>query len=208
MLAKKPPMENLVVLPAFPLGVVVFPGEEFYLHIFEQRYKQLIEEAHREGTTFCIPYFDKGKTHEFGVIVRVKTIFSVYPSGEMDIAIEGTEIFNFSNMIEPDSDLLYSKALIEIIKSPLADEAELLALRPLLLEYLQLKKGEPVKLALKRPSSSFDAAGLLNLPTEKKYLLITLNSESQRIKWLINELKILLQSRKMELQLNDNFYLN
>lgn len=208
MLAKKPPMENLVVMPAFPLGVVVLPGEEFYLHIFEPRYRQLIQEAHSNGTTFCIPYYDKGKTHEFGTVVRVKTVFSTYPSGEMDIAVEATTIFNFSNLIEPSGDILYSSALIEILKSPPADASELLSLRPLLLEYLQLKKGEPVKLALQRPESSFDAAGLLNLPTEKKYLLISLSSESQRINWLKNELKILLQSRKMELQLNENFYLN
>jgi len=201
-------MENLVVLPAFPLGVIVFPGEEFYLHIFEQRYKQLIKEAKADGTTFCIPFIDKGKTHEFGAIVKVKTVFSEYPTGQMDIAVEGVDIFSFSNLIDPDSDKLYSKALIEIIKTPAATKEELLTVRPLLLEYLQLKKGEPVNLGAGRPLSSFDAATLINLPTEKKYLFIALDSESQRISWLRNELKILLQSRKMELQLNENFYLN
>lgn len=201
-------MENLVVLPAFPLGVIVFPGEEFYLHIFEQRYKQLIKEAKTDATTFCIPYFDKGKTHGFGSIVKVKSVFSEYPTGEMDIAVEGVDIFSFSNLIDPDTDKLYAKALIEIIKTPRATSEELLSVRPLLMEYLQLKKGEPVNLGAGRPHSSYDAATLINLPTEKKYLLISLDSDFQRISWLRNELKVLLQARKMELQLNENFYLN
>lgn len=201
-------MENLVVLPAFPLGVIVFPGEEFYLHIFEQRYKQLIKEAKSERTTFCIPFVDKGKTHEFGAIVKVKTVFSEYPTGEMDIAVEGVGIFSFSNLIDPDVDKLYSKALIEIVNSPVATADQLLSVRPLLMEYLQLKKGEPVNLGVGRPFTSYDAATMINLPTEKKYLFISLESESQRISWLRNELKVLLQSRKMELQLNENFYLN
>ena len=32
-------------IPIFPLGIVVYPGEKLHLHIFEERYKQLIREC-------------------------------------------------------------------------------------------------------------------------------------------------------------------
>jgi hypothetical protein len=43
---------------------------------------------------------------------------------------------------------------------------------------------------------------------EKKYRLIQLESEQKRQIWLSNELKLLIQSRKMELQLDKKFILN
>ena len=36
-------------LPLFPLELVVFPGEFLKLHIFEPRYRQLIQECRDEG---------------------------------------------------------------------------------------------------------------------------------------------------------------
>ena len=39
-------------IPLFPLNIVVFPGEKLNLHIFEPRYKQLVNECYATGTTF------------------------------------------------------------------------------------------------------------------------------------------------------------
>jgi Lon protease-like protein len=196
------------ILPLFPLGVVVLPGEEFYLHIFEPRYKQLIEEARDKDIRFGIPFMKNGKILEFGTVVRLKTIFSVYPDGEMDIAVMGEQIFELQELIAPYPERLYNGGISWISPVETSPTNELLRIRPLLLEYLQLKKGEPVKLNADRPISSFDAAGLLNLPPEQKYILIQLPNESERILWIINELRILLQSRKMELQLQNNYLFN
>jgi Lon protease-like protein len=201
-------MSTTSLLPAFPLNIVVLPGEEFYLHIFEPRYKQLIKDMEENNTEFVIPFSEGENTADVGVVVKLKTIFSVYPSGEMDIAVEGTGLFELHTMLDPFPEKPYPGASVGLLNigSPSADD--LLKLRPLLLEYLQLKKGEPVKLSSERPFNSFDAAVLLNLPTEKKLLLISLSSEHLRNLWLINEIKVLMQSRKMEIQLQENYYLN
>ena len=39
-------------LPLFPLQIVVFPGEDLNLHIFEPRYKELIKDCEEGGGTF------------------------------------------------------------------------------------------------------------------------------------------------------------
>ena len=208
MLAKTKSMSVTTLLPAFPLNIVVLPGEEFYLHIFEPRYKQLINDVKSNDSTFVIPFSDQNNTAEIGVIVKVKTVFSKYEGGEMDIAVEGVGIFELHSLLDVYPEKLYPGASIGILELDSPSQADFLKLRPLLLEYLQLKKGEPVKLSKERPYTSFDAAVLLNLPTEKKLMLISIASEHLRMLWLVNEIKVLMQVRRMEIQLEENFYLN
>ena len=200
-------MQDNKIIPVFPLSAVILPGEEFYLHIFEPRYKQLVNEARDKDFSFGIPYVNAGKMQHFGSEVKVKTIFSTYPDGEMDISVIGKRIFQL-NEILPPKDKLYSMADIQIEEDSAISEKKLLMLRPLLLEYLQLKKGEPVKLPSGIPSDSYAAALLLNFHPDKKYELISQGSENLRITWLVNELRILMQSRKMEIQLQKNFLMN
>ena len=42
-------------IPIFPLSIVVYPGESLNLHIFEERYKQLITECYAEKKSFGVP---------------------------------------------------------------------------------------------------------------------------------------------------------
>ena len=44
-------------LPLFPLQSVFYPGETVPLHIFEDRYKQLINDCRKEALTFGIPVY-------------------------------------------------------------------------------------------------------------------------------------------------------
>ena len=201
-------MTNMKLIPLFPLDVVILPSEEFYLHIFEPRYLQLIAEAKAEGISFGIPFVKNGELQGFGTIVKLKTVFSKYPEGELDISVVGTGIFRLNEPLKVIKDKLYSGAVVYVFNETESPQSYLLKLRPLLLEYLQLKKGEPVKLNSNRPETSFDAAALLNFSPEIKYKLISLNSEQERLIWLTNELRIMLQARKMEIQLDEDFYLN
>lgn len=48
-------MSNFI--PIFPLGLVVYPGEQVILHIFEPRYKQLINECFENKKPLVYPLF-------------------------------------------------------------------------------------------------------------------------------------------------------
>ena len=48
------PVGRLILLPLFPLDMVVFPGQSVLLHIFEPRYRELIGDCVRDGITFGI----------------------------------------------------------------------------------------------------------------------------------------------------------
>ena len=72
-------------IPIFPLGIVVYPGENLNLHIFEPRYKQLIEECHKGKKPFGIPAVIENKLQDYGTLIQITEISKLYDNGEMDI---------------------------------------------------------------------------------------------------------------------------
>ena len=65
-------------IPIFPLSIVVFPGEQLNLHIFEPRYKQLIRECAEQQKPFGIPSVIENNVQELGTLVEIKEIRKVY----------------------------------------------------------------------------------------------------------------------------------
>jgi uncharacterized protein len=70
-------------IPIFPLGIVVYPGENLNLHIFEPRYKQLINESAATQKPFGIPTVIGNKMQEYGSMVTVAEITKLYDNGEI-----------------------------------------------------------------------------------------------------------------------------
>ena len=65
-------------IPIFPLAIVVYPGEQLNLHIFEPRYKQLVTECFELKKPFGIPAVINDKISEMGTLVQVKEISKLY----------------------------------------------------------------------------------------------------------------------------------
>src|ERR1700744_5183381 len=88
-------------IPVFPLGIVVYPGEIVNLHIFEPRYKQLVNECHAEGKPFGIPTVIDNKLNEMGTLVKITELVKVYDNGEMDVRALGLNVFRVLELIKP-----------------------------------------------------------------------------------------------------------
>ena len=99
-------------IPIFPLGIVVYPGEKLHLHIFEERYKQLIRECRDTGRFFGIPAVIQNKVCERGMLMQLKEIVQEYENGEMDIRTEGVRVFTVLEFIRNVPDKLYSGAIV------------------------------------------------------------------------------------------------
>ena len=97
-------------IPIFPLGIVVFPGEELNLHIFEPRYIQLIRECLKAKKPFGIPAVIEKKLGELGTLVKVVDVSKEYEGGEMDIRTQGTKVFRILELVKDIPDKLYSGA--------------------------------------------------------------------------------------------------
>lgn len=67
-------------LPLFPLPVVLFPGMPMPLHIFEQRYRQMLTDIRAHDNLFGLSYFDAGSSEK-----------DVPPAGHIGCVAEVTE---------------------------------------------------------------------------------------------------------------------
>jgi Lon protease-like protein len=91
---------QLRLLPLFPLRVVVFPRTALPLHIFEDRYKEMVSEAIRDNTEFGIVLAKEEGIVSTGCSVVVEKVFQMYPDGRMDILARGRRRFEIQSLRE------------------------------------------------------------------------------------------------------------
>jgi len=176
------------VVPFFPLKLVAFPGEQVNLHIFEPRYKQLINECLETGQTFVIPLFNE-MVRDFGSEMTVERLVKRYPTGEMDIITRcqnAVQIFSFHEKLE---DKLYAGGEIEPIEN-INDQnpeqwLELRKLAKRLISVLKMESSFDVDLV----ENSFELAHKLGLSLEQEYDMLQMVRESQRQTYMINHLR-------------------
>ena len=88
------------LLPLFPLQVVVFPRTRLPLHIFEERYKEMVGEAIREQAEFGIVLARERSIAGAGCSVAVERVLARYPDGRMDILTHGRKRFEIVTLDE------------------------------------------------------------------------------------------------------------
>src|SRR3954469_2903954 len=84
----------------FPLGIVVFPGEQTPLHIFEPRYRELVGEAIEQEAPFGILLTDDEGLREVGTTVRVTEVVERFEDGRFVVVVEGRERFRLVRFTE------------------------------------------------------------------------------------------------------------
>jgi len=77
------------LIPLFPLQLVVFPRTRLPLHIFEERYKEMVGEAIRDESEFGIVLAKDGGILNAGCTVKVAKVLEMYADGRMDILTLG-----------------------------------------------------------------------------------------------------------------------
>jgi len=81
------------LLPLFPLQVVLFPRTALPLHIFEERYKEMIAEVLRGKSEFGVVLAgDKGIVNT-GCTASIEKVVRTYPDGRMDLLTIGRRRF-------------------------------------------------------------------------------------------------------------------
>jgi Lon protease-like protein len=92
-------------LPLFPLHVVVFPRTRLPLHIFEDRYKEMIGNALQENSEFGIVLAKDEGIVNTGCTVIVEKVLKTYPDGKLDIIAVGRRRFEVV-MLNEEKDYL------------------------------------------------------------------------------------------------------
>jgi len=192
-----------IFLPLFPLKLVVFPGEKLNLHIFEPRYRELINECEQEGITFgIVPYLD-GKIADVGTEIELVEISNRYDDGKMDIKTVGKRIFKIDQLHKEVAGKLYSGADVDVIS--FSQNSDLFLNEEILNNVKRLHKILDIKVeAPETPSDfiTFDIAHLVgfNLVQELEFLSIQEEQDRQKI-MLAHLLKLIPMAEEMrELQ--------
>jgi len=178
-----------MVLPLFPLNLVVFPQEELNLHIFEPRYKQLVNDCINQKSTFGIPVFLENKIQEIGVEVQITALVNRYPDGRMDIKTRGERIFRLKSFFNPMLGKMHAGGEVEFLESE--EDSDMLQ-RLLFIEAVsQLYEILNVKAELESdvPFLSYQYAHKVGLSLKQEYELLTLLTESERIEYLTEHLR-------------------
>ena len=172
-------------VPIFPLSIVVYPGEQLNLHIFEPRYKQLINECWAEAKLFGIPAVIDNKVQDFGTLVRITEITTVHDNGEMDIKTRGEQVFKILEIIKEIPEKLYCGAIVNYPVNTVQGSAEVM--RRLVESIRELHKLLNVSKEFGKADEelqSYDVAHHIGLSLQEEYELLNLLHERQRQEYL------------------------
>jgi len=174
-------------LPFFPLRSIFFPGETVPLHIFEERYKQLIRDCRKEAITFGIPVYINNEL-AFGTEVQLVEVVNTYEGGEMDVVCVGRQVFKVLSFQNNLPNKLYAGGEVEFLEDVHdASDAIKIGVQGKI-KILYDLMDEPFK-AL--PIEKFNLYGIIHkigLSYEQEYQILQITSESERLKYVNSHL--------------------
>ncbi len=172
--------ESHEAFPLFPLQIVVLPGEVVPLHIFEERYKAMIEECLAEEREFGIVWISDEGLREVGCTVAITELLERMDDGRMNVLTRGSSPFRLVRRIE---DMAYPAGEIELLEDagddPQTDAGE--DVRERYAELVERVTDARPDHAELRDMSAYAMAATVELPLEAKQRLLELRSEAERL---------------------------
>ena len=186
-------------LGLFPLGIVLLPGEVVPLHIFEERYKLLVQER-LDGGEFGIILADDEGARECGCTARVAELLEEMDDGRMNIIVEGGRRFRVVDLRQPDDPAAeYLSGQVEYYDDEDAEAPE--QLRAAVIEafhkMLLLMDVESPREPVGGQLLSFRVAAAVDFGAPLKQELLESLSESQRLETLLAVMETLLPRLKL-----------
>jgi Lon protease-like protein len=170
-------------LGLFPLRIVLLPSEQIPLHIFEDRYQELIGECLAEEREFGLIYADDDGLREIGTLAAVTEVLDRFDDGRLNIVVEGRERFRLLELTRGRS---FQTGLVEPLEDEpdVADPADSEHALELFHRLVELTGAEVEEPRLSAEQLSFELAGRFELAPQLKQNLLQLTSERQRMHML------------------------
>lgn len=201
-----------MTVPLFPLSIVVYPGEKLNLHIFEPRYKQLINYCVSEGSNFGISTYLNGKLALVGTEVELVKIERIYKNGEMDVTVQGKIVYQLIQVIKNETEILYPQAEIAWINNEMESDLDLVTkIFACMHELHHALSIEKSKIPVLEDFTSYKAAHYVGLNIEQEYELLTILNEKKRLEFIYKHLQLILpilqetENLKSRVQANGHF---
>ena len=169
------------MLPLFPLQVVLFPRMSLPLHIFEDRYKEMIGDVLEEKNEFGVVLAGEKGICNTGCTATIDKILERYPDGRMDLVAIGRRRFEILSL---DDEKSYLRGSVMFFDDEEFDPPPDATVREVLDYYKDIQPEETAAApAIGDPQLSFQIANAVTDLNFRQVLLAT-RSESDRIKQL------------------------
>ncbi len=190
-------------LPLFPLGVVLLPGEPIPLHIFEPRYKEMVQICLDTDRPFGILYASEAALAAVGCTARIRKVTARYDDGRLDVVAVGEERFAVE---EVHRDASYLTAAVHAVEDAVHDDdpaarQQAIARHMKLLE-LAGKTPRPSRYE-RHPHVSFVIGRNAGLDLPAKQQLLEMDGEAARLQFLAAHLEELLVRLKKVREVRD-----
>ena len=175
-----------MLLPLFPLNLVLLPGVPLPLHIFEPRYKEMIKECLDRKSPFGIIRAKQEAFVNTGCTAEVINVLKTYPDGRMNILVEGQKRFEVLQVNHERSFLQAEVFYLEDESDPAeaADIEKALALHGEIMELAGAKAEETER--TNASQIAYRLAGSLPFDPDFQQALLEMNSEAQRVRAIIS----------------------
>ena len=190
-------------LGLFPLPIVLVPTERIPLHIFEPRYRELIEECVEAGEDFGLALSSgDGAVHEIGTRARVTDVLEVLDDGRMNIVVEGGERFR---LLELTTGRSFTTGIVEPVvdlDEP-ADPEDIKRAAAIFAELAQLADTD---VDLPDPGSEtydWELAARVDFGVEPKQEILAATSPRARMSRLVELLDTSLEAMRLEASLRE-----
>jgi Lon protease-like protein len=173
------------LLPLFPLPLVLFPRTPLPLHIFEDRYREMIGKAIEDHSEFGIVLAREEGVVNTGCSATVETVTQRYDDGRLDIVTRGRRRFELTEIVGGESYLRGQVTYFEDDDIDLVgDELRQRALEAYTVARVSTGQKDIAEPDWSDPQVSFQLAQLCN-DLDFRQQLLTLRSETERLKQLL-----------------------
>jgi Lon protease-like protein len=176
----EPPAEGF---PLFPLGIVALPSESVPLHIFEQRYRTMIEQCLQTEHEFGIVWLSDHELKPIGCACEIERVLERMQDGRLNILARGTRPFR---LLERQNDLPYPAGVVEFLSEPeeQIDPQAADAARELYRDLVLEATDRELAAAELREMDAYAMAATVEFDLDAKQELLELRSENARLRLL------------------------
>lgn len=165
--------------PLFPLGLVALPEEPVPLHIFEERYKEMISHCIANESEFGIVWREDDELHDIGCAVQVEEVLETMEDGRINLICRGTRPFR---LLERGDDIPYPSGTVEFLEDS-SDSGEDTGAETRIV-YSELYTEATERTIANEDlveMSSYDMASTVDFGLEAKQTLLELRDETARL---------------------------
>ncbi len=165
-------------IPMFPLNILLLPGEQIPLNIFEPRYQQLFDEVEQSSMPFALPY--ENINIRLASKCRLVRVTKRLANGQRDVIIECTHLHQLERQEGVFESKMYPGGAIGKLMDLQTDKLASIELLEHFADYIEIKFGKRPVLEDILRYRPIDVAACIAMSNEDKVRFVLLENESAR----------------------------